>query len=256
MIQSSCKLGKLPPRHDRRTLRFARYVLPSSLPPLPQWVRWSQNATQPWGMMLNDRLGDCTCAGAGHAIQTWSANHGNEITLADSDILSAYSAISGYDPATGANDNGAVELDVLNYWRNTGVGGHRIGAFVSLQPQDQREVQEAIYLFGGVYIGLALPAAIEGQSIWKAPHFHFDFGHPAWQPGSWGGHAVFCIDFDAQYVTCVTWGALLKMDWAFFATYCDEAYGIISPEWVNDTTKAPNGFDMFSLNQDLQAVGA
>lgn len=250
------KLGKLPPRRDPRTLRFARYVLPSALPPLPQWVRWSQSARDAWGMMLNDTIGDCTCASAGHAIQAWTANHGAEVTLPDASILSAYQAVSGYNPATGANDNGAVEIDVLNYWRNTGIGGHRIGAYVTLQPRDVREVKEAIYLFGGVYIGVALPAAAQGQAVWKAPHFRFDFGHPAWQPGSWGGHAVFCIDYDAQYVTCVTWGQLLKMDWAFFTTYCEEAYGIISPEWVNDATKAPNGFDAKALIEDLNALGA
>jgi len=50
-------------------LRFARYVLPSALPPLPSYVRWSQNCAAPWGMMLNDKIGDCTCASAGHAIQ-------------------------------------------------------------------------------------------------------------------------------------------------------------------------------------------
>lgn len=255
MMNTNYKLGKLPPRRDPRTLRFARYVLPSALPPLPQWVRWSQSARDPWGMMLNDRIGDCTCASAGHAIQTWTANHGAEVTLPDAAILAAYQAVSGYDPVTGANDNGAVELDVLNYWRNTGVAGHKIGAFVSLNPQDHREVQEAIYLFGGVYIGVALPLAAQGQSLWRAPHYHFDFGHPAWRPGSWGGHAVFCVDYDQQYVTCVTWGELVKMEWGFFTTYVEEAYGIVSSEWVNDATKAPNGFDIAALTADLASLG-
>jgi len=99
-------------------------------------------------------------------------------------VLDLYERVSGYDPATGANDNGAVELDVLNQWRQVGIGGHKIGAFVAVSPSDAREVKEAIYLFGGVYIGISLPLAWQGQSAWKAPNFHFDFGHPAWRPGS------------------------------------------------------------------------
>lgn len=255
MIMDNRRLGRLPPRFDPRTLRAARYLIPSALPPLPTYVHWSQNAKQPWGMMLNDRLGDCTCAGVGHAIQTWTANHGQEVTLPDSDILTAYEAVSGYDPTTGANDNGAVEIDVLNYWRNTGVGGHKIGAYVALEPRDQREIKEGIYLFGGVYIGIALPAAWQNQSTWKAPHFHFDFGHPAWQPGSWGGHAVFVVDYDAQYATCVSWGELIQIEWAAFPLYVQEAYGIVAPDWVSDASKAPNGFDITALVQDLSALG-
>ena len=181
------KLGKKPPRLDDRTLRFARYVTPAALPPLPQWVQWSQNAKNPWGMMLNDAIGDCTCAAAAHAIQTWTANHGNELTLPDGDVLDLYERVSGYDPHTGGNDNGAVELDVLNEWRKNGIGStgapHRIGAFCAVNPRDTREVKEAIYLFGGLYIGIALPLAWQSATdVWAAPHFRFDFGHPAWQP--------------------------------------------------------------------------
>ncbi len=254
-IPHNVKLGRLAPRFDARTLRAARYLVPAALPPLPSYVRWSHRARDPWGMMLNDRIGDCTCASAGHAIQTWTANQGQEVTLADADILAAYSAISGYDPTTGANDNGAVELDVLNYWRTTGIGGRKIGAYVALEPRDQREIKEGIYLFGGVYIGVALPLAWQNQSVWKAPHFHIDFGHAAWRPGSWGGHAVYVVDYDAEYATCVSWGELIKIQWVAFPLYVEEAYGIISPEWVTDATKAPNGFDMTSLIADLNALG-
>jgi hypothetical protein len=250
------KLGKLPPRHDPRTLRFARYV-DAQLPPPPASCNWSAKGSADWGQMLNDQIGDCTCAAAGHAIQLWTANHGAEQTPSDAAILTAYEAVSGYDPATGANDNGAVEIDVLNYWRQTGVGGHRIGAYAALHPQSPREVQEAIWLFGGIYIGLALPLAAQQQQVWSAPHFRFpSLPHPSWQPGSWGGHAVFVTDYDQKYLTCVTWGQLQKMTWGWFALYCEEAYGIVAAEWVDGTQPAPNGFDMAALTADLAAIGS
>ena len=53
-------------------------------------------------------------------------------TPSDKQVVAAYSAITGYNPSTGANDNGAVEIDVLNYWRQTGIAGHKIGAYVAL----------------------------------------------------------------------------------------------------------------------------
>ena len=249
-------LGRLPVRHDPRTLRFARYLLPSALPPLPSYVHWSSKCKAAWGMMLNDRIGDCTCAAAGHAIQVWTAGHGNELTLPDSDVLNLYERVSGYDPNTGANDNGAVELNVLKEWRTNGIGGHKIGAYCALNMRDTREVKEALYLFGGVYLGVALPLAWQGQSVWKAPQFHFDFAHPAWRPGSWGGHAIFGVDYDSTYLTVISWGQLIKVEWTAVPAYFEEGYGIVSPEWVNDTTKAPNGFDMAALTADLKAIAA
>ena len=59
----------------------------------------------------------------------WTANAAQKLlTPSDQQIVSAGSAITGYNTATGANDNGAVEIDVLNYWRQTGIAEHKIGA--------------------------------------------------------------------------------------------------------------------------------
>ena len=68
-------LGKRPVRHDPRTLRLARYLDPK-LPPPPAAAAWSKRAAAPWGMMLNDTLGDCTIASIGHGIQVLTANSG------------------------------------------------------------------------------------------------------------------------------------------------------------------------------------
>lgn len=256
MSFQSYKLGKLAPRHDVRTLQFSSYVDAAKLPPLPQWVRWSQYC-KAFGTMLNDRIGDCAIAAPGHAIQVWTANHGSQVTLPDSSILAAYSAVSGYDPRTGSNDNGCVMLDVLNYWRGKGIGGRKIGAFVSLNSRDKTEIKEGIYLFGGVYVGVALPKAWQSQKVWTAPpQFRNRINMRPWQPGSWGGHAVWAVDFDAQYVTVITWGQLVKMEWAAFTTYVDESYACVSSEWTTNTTKAPNGFAIDALMADLQTLGA
>ena len=74
-------------------------------------------------MMENDQIGDCTCAAAGHLIMEWTANAGKKMVMpTDKQIVAAYSAVTGYNPETGANDNGAVEIDVLNL---LAADGHR-----------------------------------------------------------------------------------------------------------------------------------
>jgi len=74
------RLGKLPPRWDRRTLKMARFLTPALTPPPPA-VYWSKGFPS-WGMYLNDQLGDCTIAAIAHAIQTWKINLGHNVNLA------------------------------------------------------------------------------------------------------------------------------------------------------------------------------
>lgn len=255
MAAANVKLGKLAPRHDPRQLKLSRYLLPSQLPPVRQYVKWQQTVKQPWGMLLNDRIGCCTVATMGHIVHSMTAANGQETVLHDADILKAYSAISGYDPNTGANDNGAVEVDALNYFRKVGVGGHTIGAYVSCDVRDKREIQEAIYLMGACYLGVALPLAWQNQKAWNAPHFRFDFGHPAWRPGSWGGHAVPAIGYDQEGAWLVSWGELIKISWDAFPIYVDEGYALLSDDWVKGSKPAPNGFDIHALTADLAVIG-
>lgn len=238
---SRMKLGKKPRRYDRRTLRLARYLTPA-LPPPPPSVTNSQGITN-WGMMLNDNLGDCTIAGVAHAIQVWTLSQGNEATVPDSTVLQYYEQWDGYDPNNPDSDEGGVELDVLNDWRQQGFSGHPLLAFADPDPQDTLHVQQAIALFGGLYIGLSLPISAQTQDVWDVDT------SPNGQPGSWGGHCVFVPDYDSDSLTCITWGAPKKMTWGFWGTYCDEAHALLSPDW-----QPPAGFDMAALQTDLAVV--
>jgi hypothetical protein len=49
----------------------------------------------------------------------------------------------------------------------------------------------------------------------------------------------------------VTWGALQQLSWAWFAAYCDEAYAIITQDWLEANGQAPSGFDTAQLQADL-----
>ena len=128
---SNLKLGKRPRRHDLRTLQMARY-LTSALPAAPARVDYTHGITD-WGMMMNDQLGCCTIAAVGHAVQTWTANAlGRELTVPDSAVLACYEKWDGYNPADPSTDQGGVELDVLNDWRQQGFDSQTLDAFVAI----------------------------------------------------------------------------------------------------------------------------
>jgi hypothetical protein len=210
---SQMKLGKRPRRHDARTLKLARY-LKSGLPSAPPRVDYSCGITN-FGMMLNDQIGCCTIAAAAHAVQVWTANAGTEITFPDPVILDYYRTWDGYNPADPSTDQGGVELDVLNDWRKQSFAGHGLDAYAALSAIPDSgfrilEVQTAIWLFGGVYIGLELPLSAQNQEVWdiepsgdvaigrlsdfKSPN-HSITKSPD-DPGSWGGHAVILVGYD------------------------------------------------------------
>jgi hypothetical protein len=247
---SKMKLGKNAPRHDVRTLQMAQYLQPEALPKIPPSQEWYDKVSQ-WPMMMNNKIGDCTCAAAGHLIEEWTAYTGKEVTLSDNQIVAAYSAITGYNPKTGKNDNGAVELDVLKYWKSTGFAGRKISAFVGLEPANLDHIKASVFIFGGCYIGLALPISAQTQKIWSVPPGGL---HGPGAPGSWGGHAVPVVAYDANGLTVVTWGALKQMTWGFWQAYCDEAYALLSPDWLKANDVAASGFDLAQLNADLNAL--
>ncbi len=389
---STMRLGKRPRRDDPRTLKLARYLLPGA---------WAAAIAPPsscdytrgikgWGMMLNDKLGCCTIAAVGHAVQIWTANASKEITVPDSTILSYYERWDGYNPQDASTDRGGVELDVLNDWRQQGFSGHSLDAYVSVglgnreqgtgnkgqgtgnreqgtgnkgqgignreqgtgnkgqgtgnreqgtgnkgqgignreqgtgnkgqgtgnreqgtgnkgqgignkgqgignreqgieaevqnptpstqgpvpspqPPTANSDIALAIWLFGGAYIGVQLPITAQNQNVWDVPQNP----GPNDEPGSWGGHAIYLVGYDTRDTgsvfpnpqspapstqsptfTCITWGKLKRLTWAWLEKYCDEAYALVSKDWIKANGIAPSGFDFATLEADLKLVTA
>lgn len=241
------KLGRKPASFDSRTLKLTTYA--PSLPPAPLMKNWG-TVESDWGMMVNDKLGDCTIASAGHIVLMDTAARGNAVIIPDSEIVKAYSAVSGYDPVSGANDDGAVELRVLNYWRQTGIGGHKILAYVSIPPRNTALLRQAIYLFGSVYAGVNLPISAQNQGIWRPT----GVGEGDSAPGSWGGHAVPLVGYDTASFACVTWGDVKWLTEPWWNLYGDEAYAVISEDWSAPAGLAPNSFNLDQLKADLAAI--
>jgi hypothetical protein len=243
------KLGKLPVRVDVRTLSLRRYLDLSRLPAPPDTLDLTTGVAD-WPMYANDRIGDCTIAAAGHMIEAWTAaGRGRAVVVSESAVLLAFDRVKVVDPLSG--EEGAVELDVLRDWRAHGVGRHRIAAYARVSVHDAALVRAAAWLFGGLYIGLALPLTAQSQRVWD---WTGSLAGDA-RPGSWGGHAVNVVCYDAWGLTVVTWGALKELTWSFWDRYCDEAYCILSRDFLN-ADRAPNGFDLAALRADLALVTA
>src|SRR5207248_8223026 len=127
----------------------------------------------------------CTTAAAGRRVEAWpAARRGHAVEISERAVLDAFDHVKLVDPATG--EEGAIELDVLRYWRKSGIGGHRIGAFTRVSVHNRTLVETAAWLFGGLYIGVQLPQTAQGQEVWD---WTGSLSGPA-RPGSWGGHAV------------------------------------------------------------------
>jgi hypothetical protein len=239
------RLGRKAAKFDKRTLRLARYLAPNLKP--PHSIAW-QGKVQDWGMMKNDELGDCTCAAAGHCIMNWTANAGVLVRPSDESILTAYKAVGGYVPGDPSTDNGAIELDVLKYWQKVGVAGHKIGAYVSINPKNIQHMKVATWLFGAVYTGVMLTQADmdaiqSGNTTWNYT-----------KGSSIGGHAIPAFGYNSKGFQYVTWGAVQTGTYEWTYNQMEEAYAIISTDWFNNQGNAPSGFNVKQLMLDLGAI--
>lgn len=240
------RFGKHPPKHDYRTLRLRNY-LTSALPPPPASVdvlaRVFQNLkiadpTKLFPMDGNDRLGDCTIAALAHAQTVYNGLVKKEKLMPQQAVVKLYMHL------TGGVDIGLNELDVLNYWRQNKVGGDEILAYASIDPKNHTHIQQAIELFGGVYLGFQVQQNCVED---------FDARKP-WTPGPLtnDGHAVFAIGYDANSLTVLTWGNTQKGTWGWWDECVDEAYAILPPQ-AKKSDFAP-GFNSQQLQADLQDV--
>lgn len=242
------RFGKHAPKSDYRTLRFKDYLTPE-LPAPPPSLSLLTRVYEQLGisdpktlfpMDANDRLGDCTIAALAHAVTTYSGLIGKKHIMASSAVVKLYRHL------TGGPDSGLAALDVLNYWRAHSAGGDEILAYVKVDARDHVHVQQAIELFGGVYLGFQVQeGCIED----------FQANQP-WTPGplTQDGHAVFAVAYDRQGVTVLTWGSTQRGTWAWWNECVDEAYAILPPEARNPAF-AP-GFKLAQLRRDLEEVAS
>ena len=257
------KLGRKPARFTRasfaRSHILARHLsdLGPAPPQSPDWVAAvMQQSPDGWTMLGNDAVGDCTIADCGHQEMLRTANVGAITIPTTEQVLTLYSAITGYNPSDPNSDQGADELTVIQYLTATGWLGRKLDGSANLDPTQLDQLKWAVCLFGASRLGLNFPDSAMNQ---------FNAGQP-WDyvagASLAGGHDVPIVKYDRDgTIWIVTWGQLWPVTPAFMAAkfgdgtpYVEEAHAELAFDWINATGNAPSGFDLKALMEELNSV--
>src|SRR5215469_15757722 len=252
------KLGRLHRTYDSRVPHLSALIAGQPLSPPPPAVDYTKGMPANLGMMLNDTLGDCTCAAVYHALQVWSFNaNGQMDTEPDTDVEKLYVLACGYNPRVPGEGPGGNEQHVLTYLLQSGApigpsgaGRHKISAFVEVDPRNLDDVKRTINECGLAYIGFNVPQSLmpHGQpppAVWE-----YDPKHAS----SVGGHAVILAGYDGNGARVISWGQYYTMTWEFFAHFVDEVYAIADGDWITAKGTTPGGFTLDQLEAQMQAL--
>lgn len=207
--------------------------------PLPAGPDHVPAPTFDWGMLGNDRFGDCTLAAVVHLREACAAADNLPAAAWPSDEQ----VVSTYLTMTHGQDSGLVEANVLGTWQRTGLFGDRI---VGYAPQDHRnpdELRSVIAAFNGSYLGVAVPSPAQQQFAAGEP---WDLTGTSADRQIEGGHAVPAVGYDSDYLYVVTWAKVQPVTWRWVAAYCEEAWAVLTSE--------DSRVDLATVQADLAAL--
>jgi hypothetical protein len=194
--------------------------------------------------------GDCAEAAVANKIIEDALDTGlpqPKITCAT--VIGWYSSQSGYDPVTGANDNGSDLQSVLEAWQtgfaDTTGTNHQILEWMTIEPGNWDHMLEVDYLLEAVYPGYVITQANEDA---------FSQGKP-WDyvPGSpeLGGHCPLVVGKpSAPQGGLLTWTRLVPFTQAFHVNQNDEAHGVVTAgQFKRVTGKDAEGYNQSQLEE-------
>lgn len=237
--------GRVRSKTDPRTLQMAQL---SGLPEPPSI--YSAAAVPSWPMLGNDKAPCCTCAAAAHLIHNWTAARDQPVLISEQAVLATYVEVSG------GTADGAEMLQVLRFWRRSGISNRKLNAYVALDPHNGRNLRSTVFLFGAAYIGLDLPdfavqQASSRERAWTVSPAGAT-GENA--PRGANGHCVAVVGYDQDVLYVVSCGARWTMTWDFYHAYNDEAYAVLSQDWYGEERRSPNGFDLAELQREITVL--
>lgn len=216
-IATSGRLDLLPPPSGRKGGRLAKprddrdwtAQLPAKIPASADYGKGFT-----FGMLLNDRLGDCAPAALLHALQVLSAG---KYVPTDAQVLDVYEKVAGYRPGQPSTDRGTVVRDMLRWAVRQGY----IEAFAAV-PLDPQSLRRAVAGHKAVICGWALPDGAETEGD------HWTVPRTGRQAGSWGGHATCADGYTRSRLDNVTWGEEGTVTDGFVRDYLEEAW-VLTP---------------------------
>jgi hypothetical protein len=256
-VVTGFKFGRLHRTYDPRVPHLSALLAGQLLKPPPSSVDWTKGMPKNLGMMLNDTLGDCTCAAVYHAIQVWTFNTGKIVTEPDSDVEKLYINACGYNPRVSGEGPGGNEQHVLTYLLKQGAPmgpkgatRHKITAFVEVDPRNLDDVKRTINNCGLAYIGFNVPQSVQPPG--ELPPAVWDYVPN--QSNIIGGHAVVLAGYDSEGARVISWGQYYTMTWEFFGHFVDEVYAIADTDWIETKKTTPGGLTLDELEAQMQAL--
>lgn len=230
--------GKLPAKQLPMNT-FGHYVK-GMLPTPPKSFDYGHKVVN-FPMAANDRLGDCTIAGVIHMIQLAYAEVGEVFKYpGDKAVEDTYMKL------TGGADGGLVIVDVLNEWTKNGLFGVKLEAWTPVDRTNWEEMRAATYCFGGLYVGVEMPAEAE-QQFSNHENWHIDnmSGPPV------GGHCITISGMNSFGADIETWGAETGLTRQWWNTYSSEAFAVIPEIFVEKNHGPLANIDIVTLKKDL-----
>lgn len=250
------RLGKQEYKFDEKTLKLARFFSPTVVVP-HKFDFDAARSPFPLDMWGNDKWGDCVkVAQCNEIIRLERMETRRTVHIQEADVVSAYRADTGAASPGDPNDTGLVMLDNNRGWRKSGFPfrgrDYKVAAFGELDPHHGDQLRAAVFLLHGVQFGFALPQACQNMgATWDYP-INKPTG-PEWQPGTWGGHAVFSKRYDSGGMEVLTWGQHVYVTNSFIDRYCDEAWAVVDS--FDQWRKRPE-IDVSGIIQHLTDIGA
>ena len=240
------KYGKTAPRPEAVTFKFSRYL--TDLPKYPRCFG-HEKLIKDWGMLGNDRYGDCVIASKAHMSMIWCAEGETCANFSTDNVLSDYSALTGFTKSDPATDNGTDMKLAASYFRTNGfldaIGNrHKVLVYLSIDPGDWEQTLAAVWLFGAVEAGLRMPKSSVDQFNRGLPWYHV--------PNS-PIDGMHCVPIIARrtMLKCVTWGRLQSMTKRFYKENNDESIVYLSEEMLGADGVSIEGFNLEQLKEDL-----
>ena len=248
---SDLKLGALAPVRPYGLSDLTVYAagkLPAApavaeVPTVADWQMFGNGPDPSLTVNHGQPVGDCTIAGAAHAILAWNA----EVKQHDV-VPTANQVVDAYFGLTGGADAGCVEANVLSHWHKTGLFGHQIAGYAPVHTNSISTLFQAIAFYGGAYLGVALPESAQEQFARGQ-----DWSYVPFSPIE-GGHCILAVGYDTKHdvVQCVTWGSVVNVRLSWLAHYMTEAWAIISHEFI-EAERGPR-LDLATLQADLKSL--
>jgi hypothetical protein len=249
------KMGKKEFEADPRDFKLSAVLAGVELPQAPRRFGHGYMYRGKWGMLGNDKVGNCVFAGFDHQAMISSKLGRDPEQFTEETAISDYSAVTGYNPSDPSSDQGTYVREGLSYWRKTGIqtadgDRHQIGGFVQIEPKDWEQLMSCAYTFSSVGIGWEVPS-----TIWDQWNEGVPFDVVDENARIEGGHYTVVTGRTGMTIGgMITWGRRKSFTKDFYERYNDETWAIVFPDEIRKG-KNIRGYELATLQEMLNALG-